>query len=133
MNWSKVLIGGVVAGIALNITEFVFHGLIMSSTYARFPVFTQEPANPIYFLLVAVCVSIAAAILFSKSRACWGDGAKGGATFGACLGLVVFFSFFYDPLVLEGYPYYLAWCQGTITLIALTIMGTALGLVIKKA
>ena len=133
MSWSKILIGGVAAGIVMSIVEFVLHGVVMANTYAKYSdVFTQEQANPIYFVFVAVCVAIAAAILFGKSRACWGEGAKGGATFGFFLGLVAFFTFFYNPLVYEGYPYYLSWCQGTITLIAVTIAGTVLGLVIKK-
>ena len=133
MNWSKIVIGGVVAGIALNLTEWLFHGMIMRSTYEKYPdVFDQEPSSPLYFLLAAVCVALAAAILFSKSRNSWAAGAKGGATFGACLGLVAFFTFFYNPLVFDGYPYYLAWCQGSITFIGMVIAGTMLGLVIKK-
>jgi hypothetical protein len=87
----------------------------------------------LHFLLVAVCVSIAAAILFSKTRASWAEGVKGGVTFGGYLGLFIFFAHFYRPLVLDGYPYYLAWCQGSITLIAMVIVGTVLGLVIKKS
>lgn len=132
MSWSKILMGGVAAGIAMSIVEFVLHGMVMGSTYMKYPVFTQEQASPFYFVFVAVCVAIAAAMLFGKSRACWGEGASGGATFGFFLGLVAFFTFFYNPLVYEGYPYYLSWCQGTITLIAVTVAGTVLGLVIKK-
>lgn len=133
MNWGKILVGGVVAGIALNVTEFVLHGVVMASTYEKYSVFTQEQASPFYFVLVAVCVAIAAAMLFAKSRDCWAAGAKGGAIFGFFLGLVAFFTFFYNPLVLEGYPYFLAWCQGGITLIAMTVVGAVLGLMIKKS
>ena len=133
MNWSKVLIGGVVAGIALNLTEWVLHGFVMASTYSKYPeVFEQEQANPLHFLLVAVCVALAAALLFAKTRASWSDGAAGGATFGAFLGFFAFFTYFYNPMVFDGYPYYLAWCQGGITFIAMVIVGTVLGLVIKK-
>ena len=134
MNWSKILMGGVAAGIVMSIVEFVLHGMVMASTYEKYSdVFSQEQASPVYFVFVAVCVALAAAILFGKSRACWGEGAKGGATFGFFLGLVAFFSYFYNPLVFDGYPYYLTWCQGSITLIAVTIAGTVLGLVIKKS
>ncbi|MDX1501242.1 MAG: hypothetical protein R3325_02685 [Thermoanaerobaculia bacterium] len=133
MNWSKVLIGGLVAGIALNLTEWVLHGVVMANTYKRYPVFTQEAASPLWFLLVAICVAIAAAILFAKTRQCWADGAKGGATFGILLGVFAGLTFFYNPLVYEGYPYYLAWCQGSITVVALAIVGVVLGLVIRKA
>jgi hypothetical protein len=134
MNWSKALIGGLVGGIALNIVEWWFHGFVMAGTYAKYPdVFEQEMASPLHFLLVAVCVSFAAAILFSKTRSNWGDGAMGGATFGFFLGLFAFFGHFYRPMVIDGYPYYLAWCQGSITLITLVIVGAVLGLVIKKS
>jgi hypothetical protein len=134
MNWSKALIGGVVAGIALSITEFILHGQVMASTYTKYSeVFEQEQANPLYFVLVAVCVAIAAALLFAKTRSCWAHGAKGGATFGFFLGLVAYFTFFYNPLVYAGYPYYLAWCQGGITMIAMVVTGSVLGLMIKKS
>lgn len=134
MNWNKVIIGGVVGGIALNLAEFVMHGIIMAGTYAKYPdVFTQEASSPFWFLLVSLCIALVAAILFAKTRACWAAGVKGGVTYGFLLGLFAYFSFFYDPLVLEGFPYYLAWCQGAITLIALVILGAVLGLVIKKS
>jgi hypothetical protein len=133
MNWSKALIGGVVAGIALSLTEFVMHGIIMADVYTKYAdVFEQTQANPLHFVLVAVCVAIASALLFSKTRASWGEGIMGGATFGGFLGLFAFFTYFYSPLVFAGYPYYLAWCQGGITFIAMVVVGAVLGLVIKK-
>lgn len=134
MNWGKVLIGGIVAGVAMNIVDFVLHGMVMRKTYMGLPdVFDQEPANPLFFVLVAICISIAAALLFAKSRECWGAGAKGGATFGAFLGLFAFFPSFYQPLVIADFPYYLAWCHGGIAFIATVVAGTVLGLIIKRA
>lgn len=133
MNWSKILVGGVAAGIVMSVVEFVMHGVIMRSTYEGYPDVFRADASPVYFVFVAVCVAIAAAILFARSRACWGEGAKGGATYGFFVGLLAFFTFFYNPLVFEGYPYYLAWCGGSITLIAIVISGSVLGLVIKKS
>lgn len=133
MNWGKVLIGGVAAGVATNIVDFVLHGMVMSNTYMGLPeVFSQEQANPLFFLLVSVCMAIAAAMLFAKTRQAWTDGVKGGATFGAFLGLFAFFPSFYSPLVIDGFPYYLAWCQGGIAFIASVVGGSVLGLIIKR-
>ena len=42
MNWTRALIGGVVAGIVVWIADFVMHGILLGETYARYPVFTQE-------------------------------------------------------------------------------------------
>jgi len=134
MNWQKAIVAGVVAGIAMSIVEFVMHGVIMASTYAKYSeVFTQEQSSPLYFLLVAVCISIFAAILFGKTRQCWADSFQGGATYGFFLGLVMFFVRFYDPLVYDGYPYYLAWCQGGINLIVVVVAGAVMGTIYKRA
>ena len=133
MDWKKAIIAGVVAGIAMNIAEFIMHAVIMASTYAKYPeVFTQEGDNPIFFTLVALCISISAAILFGKTRQSWADGFKGGATYGFFLGMPFFFVRFYDALVYEGYPYYLSWCQGTINLIVIMIAGGVMGLMYRR-
>ncbi len=134
MNWQKALLAGLVAGIALTISDFIMHGLIMGSTYTKYPeVFTQEQANPFHFLLVAVCIGVCAAILFGKTRQCWADGFKGGATYGFFLGLVSFWPSFYSSLVIDGFPYYLSWCQGGINLIGAVIGGAVLGAMYRRA
>ena len=133
MNWTKVLIAGIVGGIALNIADFVMHGLIMANTYTKYPeVFTQEQANPLMFALVAICIGIASAILFAKTRTMWAEGWQGGATYGFWLGLIGFFPGFYDSLVIEGFPYYLSWCWGGITLIGFVILGAVMGILYKR-
>lgn len=133
MNWTKILLATVVGGVMMNITEFVLHGVILGNTYTKYPdVFTQTQANPVYFLVIAVMITLFAAILFSKTRNCWAGGWKGGATFGFFLGMVAFWTRFYDALTVDGYPYFLSWCQGGSALIALTLMGIGLGLVLKN-
>ena len=133
MNWPRILLSGIAGGVALNIADFILHGMIMADTYKRYDsVFSQEPANPLHFALIAVCIGIASAILFAKTRSSWGAGATGGATFGFFLGLVGFFPGFYNSLVLDGFPYYLSWCWGGITVIGMVILGAVLGLVYKS-
>ena len=134
MNWGKIALAGVLGGLAGNIADFVMHGVVLGNTYMEYPeVFSQEQANPAYFFLNSVMVGLFAAALFSKTRNSWAAGAMGGATFGLMLGLVAFWTPFYSPLVIEGYPYYLAWCQGGAAAISAVVIGTVLGLVIKRA
>lgn len=133
MNWTKVLIAGVVGGIAVSIVDFVLHGMVMGATYREYSdVFTQEEANPVWFFVIAICIAIFAAALFAKTRDCWGDGVKGGATYGFYLGLVFFFQPFYSALVIDGFPYYLSWCHGGISLIGAVVLGAVLALVYKR-
>lgn len=132
MNWTRAILAGLAAGVAINLADFVQHVIIMANTYKKYPdVFSQTQVNPLYFLAIALCIAIFAAILFAKTRACWAAGIKGGVTYGFWLGMVSFFSSFYYPLVLDGFPYYLAWCWGGINLIDALIGGAVLGLIYK--
>ncbi len=132
MNWTRALIAGIVGGFVVNIADFVQHGMILASTYEKYDVFTKEQANPGYFFAIAVLTGIFAAILFAKTRNSWADGIKGGVTFGFLLGLTFFWQPFYNPLVIEGFPYHLAWCWGGINLIDGTIFGAVVGAIYKK-
>ncbi len=133
MNWQRALLAGVAAGVVLWIADFIMHGLIMAETYKKYPeVFTQEQANPFAFLLIAECIGIFAGILFGKTRQSWADSFKGGATFGFFLGMIAFWNRFYDALVVDGYPYYLSWCQGGMALIGAVIGGAVLGAIYRR-
>jgi hypothetical protein len=133
MNWGRVLTGGVAAGIVIFFADFVMHGLIMAETYRRYTgVFTQTQASPLWFLLIALCIWCASALLFARTRASWEPGARGGLTFGLFLGLAVFFRDFYDALVIDGMPYYLVWCWGGISMIDCLLGGAVLGAIIKR-
>lgn len=133
MNWNRVIGGGVVAGIVLWLGGFVMHGVILGDTYARYSeVFSQTPANPLHFLAVSIAIGLFAAVLFGKTRAIWADGANGGMAFGLFLGLAHFFTSFYNPLVFDGFPYYLAWCWGGIALIERVIAGALLGIIVRR-
>ena len=89
-------------------------------------------ANPAWFLLIAVAICVTAALLFARTRGSWAPGWKGGLSFGLFLGLVIFFQRFFDPLVIDGYPYYLAWCQGGISMIDSLLAGAVMGSMLKS-
>lgn len=133
MNWTRVILGGVAAGVVTNVADFVMHGMIMAPTYTKYPeVFSQTQANPAYFAAISIVVGIFTAILFGKTRGSWAPGLKGGATFGFFFGLAFFFMNFYNPLVIGGFPYYLSWCWGGIGLIDGVIGGAVLGAIIPR-
>ena len=133
MQMNKALIAGVVGGIALAVYEFIMHGLIMGNTYQALPQTFRQDANAIWFPIVAIVVGAAAGVLFGKTRSVWGEGAKGGMTFGFWFGLAVAFTNFYAPLTINGFPYYLAWCWWGITLLGWVVYGAVAGLMYKTA
>lgn len=133
MNWMKALVAGVAGGIVVTVVNFVIHGFIMANTYLKYPIFAvQEPANPVHFPLVAIFIAIPAAVLFAKTRNAWPSGLMGGLSCGFWIGMVAFFMQFYHPMVLEGFPYYLAWCWGGINLIGFLVLGAVMGILYKK-
>ncbi len=131
MNWGRIVLAGALAGLVTFFANFLLHGVIMAGEYAKYSVFTKEEANPLWFLLIGICIGIPIAALFAKTRKCWGPGLAGGATFGFFVGLVLFFQPFYNPLVLQGFPYHLGWCMGGIDLIVAVLYGATVGLVYK--
>ena len=132
MNWTRIALAGLAAGIVTWISDFVLHGMVMGPTYQRLSqVFSQTQANPAWFLLISFTIWLMAALLFARTRSSWAAGFKGGLSFGFFLGLVIFFQRFYDPLVIDGYPYYLAWCQGGISMIDSLLAGAVIGSIVK--
>jgi hypothetical protein len=132
MNWSRISVAGLAAGIVTWFSDFVLHGIVMAPTYRRLSqVYSQTQANPLWFLLVSIAICFMAALLFARTRGSWSPGWRGGLGYGLFLGLVIFFQRFYDPLVIDGFPYYLAWCQGGISMIDSLLAGAVIGSVVK--
>ena len=133
MNWTRVVLGGVAAGIATFLADFVMHGMLLADTYRRYTeVFSQTEVNPALFAAVSVTTGTFIAILFAKTRSSWEGGWMGGATFGLFFGLALFFMNFYSPLVIGGFPYFLAWCWGGIGVVDGVIGGAVLGAIIPR-
>lgn len=133
MNWTRIVLAGVVAGIVAFFANFVMHGMLLADTYKKYTdAFSQVQVSPFKFLAVALAVNICVAILFGRTRASWAAGVKGGLTFGLFLGLAQFFTHFYNPLVIGGFPYYLGWCWGGIGVISGLLTGAVLGAIVPR-
>ena len=65
MNWTRIGLAGVAAGIVTWFSDFVLHGIVMAPTYKRLSqVYSQTQSNPALFLLVAVTLGLMATLLF---------------------------------------------------------------------
>ena len=132
MNSTRALITGLVGGVVLWIVSFVLHGLVLGGTYMKYPVFTQEPANPAWFLFIEILIAIPAAMIFARTRASWAPGIAGGLVFGFWIGLFGGFAQFFNPLILEGFPYYLSWCWFGVNVISSLVLGAVFGVMIRR-
>ncbi len=133
MNWSRILIAGVVAGIARAVYEFILHAVVMSSTYAGYPeVFDQQGGGEFWFPILSILIATVMAYLYARTQKSWGSGVMGGVSFGFCLGWIFFFLPFYSSLVVLGFPYYLSWFWGGIDLIGSVVTGAVIGALHKS-
>ena len=137
MNWGRAIGAGLAAGFVQNIANFVMHGLVLGGMYLDQPAFVQEPDNMamqiVWFLVIALVLGVVASLLFASSRQSWQPGAKGGLHFGVLLGAVVGFQQFYLTLVVNDFPYHVAWLWLAVDVISFGIGGLVLGAVYKRA
>lgn len=137
MNWGRAIGAGLAAGFVQNIANFVMHGLVLGGMYLDQPAFVQEPDNMamqiVWFLVIALVLGVVASLLFASSRQSWQPGAKGGLHFGVLLGAVVGFQQFYLTLVVNDFPYHVAWLWLAVDVISFGIGGMVLGAVYKRA
>jgi site-specific recombinase len=132
MNWTRTLLASVVGGIAMWLASFLLHGFVLGATYMKYTdVFSQEQASPLSFLIIEVLIAFPAAVIFAKTRRSWSAGLVGGLVFGFWLGLGGAFAQHFNPLVMEGFPYYLAWCWFGTNMIVALVLGAVLGVMIK--
>ncbi len=136
MNWGRAIGAGLAAGFVQNIANFVMHGLVLGGMYLDQPAFVQEPDNMamqiVWFLVIALVLGVVASLLFASSRQSWQPGAKGGLHFGVLLGAVVGFQQFYLTLVVNDFPYHVAWLWLAVDVISFGIGGMVLGAVYKR-
>ncbi len=136
MNWGRAIGAGLAAGFVQNIANFVMHGLVLGGMYLEQPAFVQEPDNMamqiVWFLVIALVLGVVASLLFASSRQSWQPGAKGGLHFGVLLGAVVGFQQFYLTLVVNDFPYHVAWLWLAVDVISFGIGGMVLGAVYKR-
>ncbi|MCY3933768.1 MAG: hypothetical protein OXH70_18815 [Acidobacteria bacterium] len=137
MNWGRAIGAGLVAGFVQNIANFVMHGLVLGGMYLDQPAFVQEPENMamqiVWFLVIALVLGVVASLMFASSRESWQPGARGGLHFGVLLGTAIGFQQFYLTLVVNDFPYHVAWIWLGVDIISFGVGGMVLGAVYKRA
>ena len=132
MNVQRFVLASLVVGVVMNIVDFVFHGLIMASTYASLPLFRQDSQigwlvfGDFVFAFVFVWV-------FARVQGSFPAGAGGGATFGFYAGVLLSFPMnLFLHLLFVGFPYSLSWIWTVYGIVLAVIAGAVAGAVYKK-
>jgi hypothetical protein len=132
MNVQRFVLASLVVGVVMNVIDYVFHGLIMASTYASLPLFRQD--SQIAWLVFGDFVFAFVFVwVFARVRGSFAAGAGGGATFGFYAGVLLSFPMnLFLHLLLVGFPYSLSWIWTVYGIVAAVIAGAVAGALYKK-
>jgi hypothetical protein len=129
MNYGRVILGGLVAGLILNVGEFLFNGVIMASAMREWAVahnFSPEP-TPTFFVAATVLTLLLGIVmvwLYALIRPRSGPGPKTAVIaaiimwFGVCLYCGIIFGLILEQptnVMLMG----IAWCLGEYVIAAI--------------
>ncbi len=135
MNWKRLFLAALAGYIFLQLSDFVFHGSMMSQTYealAQSGVFRPEAEMIQYtwlMLLTGIVFSFFFTFIFARGYE--GKGISEGIRFGLYITLFWVFVNAFNSFAIYPLPYSLAWMWILIGFIQMIIMGIIVSLVYK--
>jgi hypothetical protein len=130
INWNRVILGGLLAGLVINICEYVENGLILGDQWTRAIVRLQRPAmgadSTAAFLLWGFLVGIYALWLYAVLRPRLGPGPKTAAFAGIAVWVLASLLGSIPPVAMHLFPYHLSGIGIVVSLVE-NVVGTILG------
>ena len=109
INWTRVLLGGIVAGVVINVFEFVVNGLLLADDWAasmealgKSPVTTT--GQMVMFVLWSFVAGLTAVWLYASIRPRYGPGPKTALCAGAAVWWLAFLMAMVPPMVMDIMP-----------------------------
>lgn len=95
-NRGRVVLGGLLAGVVINVVEFVTNGVILKDTWAQVMSTLQKPATPstseiVLFNVWGFIVGIGAVWLYAAIRPRYGQGAGTAVRAGVAVWVLAYF------------------------------------------
>lgn len=133
MNLSALVKLGVVTGVVLNVLDFIVQGNLLAGMYAANPVFRNTQDLVPYLIAGDFVAAFVFCWAYLKLGAATGPGAGGGATFGMYAGVLIGFpTWIFVHLLVNGFPYSMAWMATIWQVVSYAIIGAVAG-AMKKA
>lgn len=135
MNWKRLFLAALAGYIFLQLSDFVFHGTMMSETYealAQSGVFRSEAEMTQYtwlMLLTGIVFSFFFTFIFARGYE--GKGIPEGIRYGVYITLFWVFVNAFNSFAIYPLPYSIAWLWILIGFIQMIIMGIIVSLIYK--
>jgi hypothetical protein len=110
MNLKRLVVATLAVGVVGNALDFLVHGTLLKGYYAGLATLFRQD-TPMQWLVIGDFVAALVFVWFySRVYGSFGGGAKGGATYGLCAGILVSFpAQIFNYLLIADFPYSLAW------------------------
>lgn len=133
MKNGKFWLAVLAAGVAVNIFDYLVHGVWLASTYKSLPDVFRHMSDPTWFIVGDFVAVLVFAWFYDKVYASFGGGVKGGAMYGLYAGILVSFpTWVFIHLIFEGMPYGLAWTMTFLGIAWGVIAGAVIGAMYRK-
>lgn len=133
MNKSKCWLALLVAGLVVNVLDYVVQGKLLTNAFYSHLAWARQDA-PVYWFVIGDFVAVAVFIwVYGKVAAAFKDGAAGGACAGFGLGVLVNFpAWEFTHLMVKDFPYSLTWINTLYGILWYVIVGAIVGGIMKK-
>jgi hypothetical protein len=132
MNVPKLVVAWLVVGVVMSVLDFLVHGLALGGYYRQLT-FMRQGVSPALFVLVDLVFALVFVVVYDRLYATASTSMGRGAVFGFWAGLLLSFPGNIGLyLMLNGFPYWLAWTWTLSGLITLTISGAVAGALYAK-
>ena len=134
MKSGKFWVAVLVTGVAMNVIDFVFQGMMMMSIYySKMPDLFNVSTNPIWYLLGDFIAVLVLASVYDRVSSSFSPDWKGGAEFGTYAGILVNFpTWIFLHLMIKGFPYGLSWISTIYGIVWTIIAGAIVAALYKK-
>jgi len=130
MNWNRVILGGLLAGLVINICEFLVDGLLLGDQWtAVLKAFHRPPMGPVAtasFVLWGFLVGIYALWLYATLRPRMGPGPRTAAFTGIAVWIIGSLLTTIPAVGMHLFPYHLLGYDLVLTLVEI-VAGTVIG------
>jgi hypothetical protein len=134
MNVKKLLLAALVVGVVANVLDYIVHGLILSGPYySQLTGLFRQDMPRAWAIIGDFVWALVFVWVYNRVYSSFSGGAKGGATYGLYVGILLNFpGNLFMTVMFKDFPYELAWIWVIWGIIAAVINGTVAGAIYKK-
>ncbi len=126
INWNRVLLGGLLAGVIINCFEFVVNGILLMKDWEQAMVALNRPteagaAQMVIYIIWGFVIGFFAIWLYAAIRPRYGAGPKTAACAAGVIWFLAYFPAMLPMITMELFPPKLIWVGLSVGLVEMSV------------